>query len=124
MKSIKYAICTECGKMIASGSLCPCHKDHSGYIHQLQYSGEERVNGLKESDYPEVKPSERQVGGSHYKDYPIEPGHYSQVNKLGFMEGNVVKYVTRHSADGGVEDIDTAIHCLELIKEWVYEGKE
>ena len=67
-----------------------------------------------------IKPSDRQVGGSHYKDYDIEPGEYAQKNGLGYLEGNAIKYISRHTQKGGVEDLDKAIHCLELIKEWVY----
>ena len=64
--------------------------------------------------------SDEQVGGTHYKDYAIEPGYYAQMNQLNAMEFSVVKYVTRHKAKNGIEDIDKAIHCLRLIKEWEY----
>ena len=61
----------------------------------------------------------KQVGGSHYK-LPIEPIDYIFKNNLGFMEGNVVKYVTRHKNKKGVEDIKKAIHYLELIIKYQY----
>jgi len=40
----------------------------------------------------------------HY-DLPIQPVDYIVKNSLGFLEGNVIKYVTRHHDKGGVADI-------------------
>jgi len=56
-----------------------------------------------------------QVGGGHYKDLPIQPFEYNQVNGLRFGEGCVVKYVTRHQHKNGIEDLRKAKHFLELI---------
>ena len=61
-----------------------------------------------------------QVGGDHYKDCPIEPIQYIMANGLGYCEGNIVKYITRHAAKGGVEDIDKVIHYCQLLKELKY----
>ena len=65
--------------------------------------------------------TDKQVGGGHYKDMVIEPVEYCEKNKLTSLESAVVKYVSRHSFKNGVEDIDKAIHCLELIKQFHYE---
>lgn len=58
-----------------------------------------------------------QVGGSHYKQLKIQPTEYILANNLGFLEGNVIKYVTRYKHKNGVEDIDKAIHYLQILKE-------
>ena len=58
---------------------------------------------------------EKQEGGSHYKDMIIQPVEYITANRLGFLEGNVIKYITRHQAKNGAEDIRKAIHYCELI---------
>jgi len=63
------------------------------------------------------KASERQVGGSHYKELPIQPGEYIRKNNIGWYEGNAIKYITRHKQKGGIEDIKKAIHYLELVLE-------
>ena len=42
----------------------------------------------------------KQVGGDHYKRMAIQPSHYIVRNKLGWYEGNIVKYITRHSIKG------------------------
>ena len=62
-----------------------------------------------------VSPLEKQEGGSHYKDMIIQPVEYITANRLGFLEGNVIKYLTRHTAKNGAEDIRKAIHYCELI---------
>ena len=56
-----------------------------------------------------------QVGGDHYKSMPIQPVEYIHRNGLTFLEGNVVKYITRHRAKGGAADIRKVIHYCELI---------
>jgi hypothetical protein len=67
---------------------------------------------------------DKQVGGNHYKHLKIEPTEYAHANDLGFLEGNVVKYVTRHKEKGGAEDLKKAIHYIEMILEWEYKDKE
>ena len=66
-----------------------------------------------------VKATDKQEGGEHYK-LPIQPIEYITKNKLGYMEGNVIKYVTRHKSKNGAEDIRKAIHYLEMILESEY----
>ena len=61
-----------------------------------------------------------QIGGDHYKKLGIQPVHYIHENDLGFLEGNVVKYVTRHKDKNGAQDIAKAIHYLNLILELQY----
>lgn len=61
-----------------------------------------------------AKEAAKQVGGSHYQ-LAIQPIDYILENKLGYCEGNVIKYVTRHDKKNGAEDIKKAIHYLEFI---------
>lgn len=63
----------------------------------------------------------RQVGGGHYKDLKIQPIEYILANKLGWCEGNCIKYVTRYSIKGGKEDIEKAIHYLQILLEQLDE---
>jgi hypothetical protein len=53
----------------------------------------------------------------------IQPAEYNTKNKLGFLEGNAIKYVSRHGSKNGVDDLRKAIHCLELLIEWTYDGE-
>lgn len=62
----------------------------------------------------------RQKGGNHYKKLIIQPIEYCQKNELNSLESFVIKYVTRHRDKNGKEDIEKAIHCLELLLEIEY----
>ena len=64
-----------------------------------------------------------QVGGNHYKDFKIRPVEYISKNKLDFLEGNIIKYVSRHRNKNGAEDIRKIIHYAELILELEYGEK-
>ena len=64
-----------------------------------------------------------QEGGNHYKDLAIQPVEYIFHNRLEYLEGNVVKYVTRHRNKNGAEDIRKAMHYCQLILELQYAEK-
>lgn len=64
-----------------------------------------------------------QEGGSHYKACKVQPVEYIHANGLGFIEGSVIKYVTRHRSKNGAQDIRKAIHFLNLLLELEYPGK-
>ena len=61
--------------------------------------------------------NEVQVGGDHYESQEIQPWDYIVANNLGFLEGNVVKYVTRHTKKNGLEDLNKARHYLDKLIE-------
>lgn len=63
----------------------------------------------------------KQVGGTHYMYMKIQPAEFINKNKLLFAEGNAIKYICRHSTKGGIQDIDKAIHYLEMVKERDYK---
>ena len=58
-----------------------------------------------------------QVGGSHYKDFPVQPVEFIHRNNMGFIQGNVVKYVCRYKAKNGIEDLKKAQHYLQMLIE-------
>ena len=58
-----------------------------------------------------------QIGGSHYKDKSIQPWDYIIANDLGYLEGNVVKYVSRWKNKNGIEDLKKAQHYLAKLIE-------
>jgi len=61
-----------------------------------------------------------QVSGTHYKDMLIQPVEFIVKNDIAFLEANVIKYVCRHRNKNGIEDLNKAIHYLELAKELYY----
>ena len=60
---------------------------------------------------------EKQTGGNHYKKCSIQPIEYIHANNLPFIEGNVVKYITRWRDKNGIEDLKKVIHYVELLIE-------
>jgi hypothetical protein len=74
-----------------------------------------RVERGNKADKEPQSPFEQQVGGNHYKDYKIQPIEFIIANNIGFIEGNVIKYVCRHKDKNGKEDILKAIHYLRLL---------
>jgi hypothetical protein len=68
-----------------------------------------------------VSALDKQVSGNHYQNKGIQPIVYIHANNLGFCEGNVIKYVTRHKEKNGAADIKKAIHYLELLLELEYK---
>mgnify|MGYP003627570132 FL=1 len=63
---------------------------------------------------------DKQVGGSHYKKMKIQPSKFVIENELLFPEGNVIKYICRHRFKNGKEDLEKAVHFIEMIIERDY----
>jgi hypothetical protein len=61
-----------------------------------------------------------QVSGQHYKNYIIQPVEFIVKNDIAFLEANVIKYVCRHRAKNGLEDLEKAEHYIQLAKELYY----
>ena len=59
----------------------------------------------------------RQVGGDHYKNLAIQPVEYIVKNNIPYLEGNVIKYITRWRVKGGVQDLLKAKHYIEMLIE-------
>ena len=66
---------------------------------------------------------DKQVGGDHYKNCKIQPVEYIESNGLGFLMGNVVKYVTRYAVKKNVQDLEKDQHYIELQLQLNEEGK-
>ena len=65
-------------------------------------------------------PYDKQIGGSHYQKFKIQPSKFVVENKLLYPEGSVIKYILRHQDKGGKEDLKKAIHFIEMIMERDY----
>lgn len=66
------------------------------------------------------RPSDVQIGGDHYKNMAIQPTEFITKNKLGFIEGCIVKYACRHRFKGGREDLEKIKHYVDLLLEYEY----
>ena len=64
---------------------------------------------------------DKQIAGSHYKKFAIQPSKFVNDNKVLFAEGNAIKYICRHSQKNGKEDLEKAMHYIEMIIERDYK---
>ena len=65
-----------------------------------------------------------QVGGDHYKQCKIQPVEFIVENDIGYMEGNVIKYVVRHKRKNGIADLEKAMHYLQMLIEFERNKQE
>lgn len=80
------------------------------------------VDGLEAGSQVMAKAAlDVQVGGDHYKKKAIQPVQYCMANGIGFMEGSVIKYVSRWRDKGGVQDLEKARHFLDILIEYEKE---
>lgn len=68
-------------------------------------------------DVPKPSALDVQVDGNHYKGRAIQPIEYIHANGLPFIEGSVVKYITRWRDKGGVKDLEKIKHYIDLLIE-------
>lgn len=67
---------------------------------------------------PATKPASAldvQVGGDHYRNMKIQPVEFMHANGIQFLEGAVIKYVTRWRTKGGLQDLEKAKHFIQLL---------
>jgi hypothetical protein len=69
-------------------------------------------------------PYDKQIGGSHYQNFKIQPSKFVIENELLYPEGCVIKYILRHRLKGKKEDLKKAIHFIEMIIERDYETEK
>ena len=77
---------------------------------------------LENYQYHEGSKLREQVGGDHYSKLAIQPVEYINANKLTYLQGNVIKYVTRYKDKNGLQDLQKAKHYVEMLIE-LEEGK-
>jgi hypothetical protein len=77
-------------------------------LENYQYlEGSATVNALKE-----------QVGGNHYSKLAIQPVTYINANGLSYLQGNVIKYITRFKSKGTpLQDLEKAKHYIDMLIE-------
>ncbi len=78
------------------------------------------IKGISEKVYTEFSarnPLDKQVGGEHYRKRAIQPVEYIHANNLGFLEGCVIKRITRWRDKNGFEDLEKIKHEIDLLME-------
>ena len=94
-------------------------------VNTFRYSEEElRDSGnpfVTIADAQDIQASQTQVGGNWYSKLKIQPAEYAMANNLNYYQTLCLRYMTRYKDKNGIEDLEKAIHCLQLLKEYEYE---
>ena len=77
--------------------------------------GRRTIKGERGAD--KMSAFDEQIGGNHYKLMMIQPTEYILANNLGWCEANVVKYISRWRAKGGVDDLRKVVHYTQILIE-------
>ena len=69
-----------------------------------------------------MNPLDKQIGGSHYKNFKIQPIEYIVLNGLSFPQGDIVKRISRYNqpTGKGKEDLEKIIHVAQLMLHFEY----
>lgn len=73
--------------------------------------------GLSVKQLPSSSALNVQIAGSHYKQLAIQPVEYIHANNIPYLEGNVIKYITRWRTKNGLSDLEKAKHYIDLLIE-------
>ena len=73
---------------------------------------------LENYQYLEGSKLKEQVGGNHYSKLAIQPVTYINANGLSYLQGNVIKYITRFKSKGTpLQDLEKAKHYIDMLIE-------
>lgn len=69
-----------------------------------------------------MKADDIQVGGTHYKEMPVQPWHVmesvlSKDEFIGFLKGCIIKYAMRVGRKEGSDDVNKLLHYRQKLKE-------
>jgi hypothetical protein len=80
-----------------------------------------RIDNMKTEPHlarPIGKAINKQVAGNHYKKFAIQPVEFCHKNNIPYLEATAIKYLCRWRDKNGIEDLDKAIHFIEMLKEF------
>ena len=60
----------------------------------------------------------------HYTNGKIEPIDFINANDLDYLEGNIIKYISRYKYKGGSEDLEKAEFYLRMLLQREKEKKK
>lgn len=114
--------CSTCLHMPTSTREAPCnqclHSSERNTLDNWAARPGAVVEISKASDA--LNPLDVQVAGGHYKDKAIQPVEYIHANKLNFLEGCIVKRITRwrdKPAESRFQDLEKIKHEVDLLIE-------
>jgi hypothetical protein len=94
------------------------------YVYDIKSKEKYRAVGTpvkkeKTDEKPITTSNDIQVGGVHYKELDPQPWDVIQSWGMGFLSGNVIKYLARYESKNGIEDLQKARHYLDKLIETV-----
>ena len=98
------------------------YEEMTKMVDELKEGSAEPYEFLKQNTPTKQKANDKQVGGSHYKDKPVQPWDaidtFPHAQAIGFYRGNALKYIMRAGDKGPAkEDYEKALHYLEKLLE-------
>ena len=86
---------------------------------------QENIKQLLQKSKRYGRPLEKEevTNPKHYNERKMEPLDYIIANELDFLEGNIIKYITRYTYKGGVNDLLKARTYLEKLIERERDGR-
>ena len=100
-----YSVALNAGTIICNAKGLEMETNAEEYLRQAQIDANNAHNNA------------HQIGGNHYKNKAIQPWDYIVANDMGYLAGNIIKYVTRYKDKNGVEDLKKARHYLDKLIE-------
>jgi hypothetical protein len=95
--------------------VCRNNESKKEYLFITSKNRKEGISVMtSDEDMAKAFPQSRQVGGSHYKNFHIQPYEFISKNNLSFFQGCVVKYVCRYLRKDRIKDLEKIIHYCEL----------
>lgn len=64
-----------------------------------------------------MNPLQEQIGGSHYKNFKMQPIELIAKTRCSFIQGNIIKYISRYKEKNGKQDLEKVIHYAQLALE-------
>lgn len=82
----------------------------------------DKMEIYKTMEEDQKKADDMQVGGSHYKDMPVQPwtvmeSILTHEEFRGFLKGNIIKYAMRQGRKDGSDDAGKLAHYLKKLEE-------
>ena len=78
-------------------------------------STNKKIEFIISSDFEIDNKEKNNIKPDHYGDSGIDVISFCQANNLDFMQGNVIKYITRYRKKNGLEDLRKAVEYINRI---------
>lgn len=91
---------------------------------EVSFPGSDTTDAFFSSDEEESALDVQEGEGDHYNRWSIQPITFIHENGLGFIRGNVIKYIMRYDEKNGREDLEKVKHYIDLLIELEYDQNE